>query len=86
MIALLESNKIGWNEWTYKKVNQNANYYSITQPSSWSATATYLANYAKNGSGTAPSDLGTTMMTLAANAATSQCALQTAWLKETFNK
>jgi aryl-phospho-beta-D-glucosidase BglC (GH1 family) len=86
MIALLEANKIGWNEWTFKKVEQNANYYSITAPPNWSATATYLANYAANGSASAPTDLSTTMMTLAANAATSKCTLQTAWLKETFNK
>jgi aryl-phospho-beta-D-glucosidase BglC (GH1 family) len=86
MIKLLEANKIGWNEWTYKKVAQSANFYSITQPASWSATATYIANFAANGSGTAPSDLNATMTELANNAATSKCALQSAWLKEVFNK
>ncbi len=31
MIKLLEANKIGWNEWTYKKVAQSENFYSIAQ-------------------------------------------------------
>jgi aryl-phospho-beta-D-glucosidase BglC (GH1 family) len=86
MITLLEANKIGWNEWTFKKVANNADYYSITAPPNWSATATYLAQFAASGSATAPSDLAATMTTLAANAATSQCAIQSAWLMETFHK
>ena len=87
MIKLLESNKIGWNEWTYKKVDvsQNTNPYSIVQPPNWSAMATYLTNFAKNGSGTAPSGAMATMMTLADNAQTSKCVYNSAWVKEVFN-
>jgi aryl-phospho-beta-D-glucosidase BglC (GH1 family) len=96
MIALLEANKIGWNEWTFKKVGtgQNTNPYSIPEPANWSAMATYLANFAKSGSGTAPSPAPATpppgamatMMALADNARTAKCLYNAAWVKEIFNK
>jgi hypothetical protein len=82
MIALLEANKVGWNEWTYKKSGgQTTNPYTIPDPPNWSAMATYLAS-----GGTPPSDATTTMMTLAANAATASCSYNAAWVKEVFNK
>ena len=70
MIALLETNKIGWNEWTYKKSGgQTTNPYTIADPPNWTAMATYLAK-----GGTPPTDATTTMLTLAANAATADRA------------
>ncbi len=81
MIALLEANKIGWNEWTYKKVDNSADFYSINSPANFSA----MTNWSANG-GTVPANASTIMMALAANAATTKCVLQSAWLKETFNK
>ncbi len=84
MVTLLGANDIGWNEWTYKKVDNTANFYSIARPDGWDAMATYLATYADTGVGTPPADAQTVMMTLAANAATSQCSLNAPWLSETF--
>jgi endoglucanase len=81
MIALLEANKIGWNEWTYKKVDNNADFYSINSPANWSTVTSYLEN-----GGSVPANMSTIVMDLAANAATNQCVLQTAWLKMIFNK
>ena len=81
MIALLEANKIGWNEWTYKKVDNNADFYSVNSPTGWSTVTNYLAN-----GGNVPANASTIVMGLAANAATNKCALQSAWLKEIFNK
>lgn len=82
MIALLEANKIGWNEWTYKKVANSADYYSITAPANWSKMQTYL----QGGAMPTQAEATAIMMELAANAATAKCTLQSAWLKETFNK
>ena len=82
MIALLEANKIGWNEWTYKKSGgQNTNPYAIVDPPNWSTMATYLAK-----GGTVPANASTIMMALADNAATSKCTFNAAWVKEVFNK
>jgi hypothetical protein len=86
MIALLEANRIGWNEWTFKKVDNDTDFYSIPSPPNWNAMASYLASYAANQSGAAPPDASAIMMELANNAATGNCTLQTVWLKETFNK
>lgn len=82
MIPLLESHEIGWNMWTYKKVDNGANYYSIVPPPSWSAMKRYLEG------GAAPSreDANTIMLALAANAATSACVLQPDWLRATFGR
>jgi hypothetical protein len=82
MIALLEANKIGWNLWTYKKVDNDADFYSIPSPPNWSLMRTYLQGGAMPSQG----DANTIMGALADNAATSRCTLQTDWLKETFNK
>ena len=82
MIALLEANKVGWNEWTYKKSGgQTTNPYTIPDPPNWAAMATYLAK-----GGTPPADATTTMMALADNAATAKCTYNAAWVKEIFNK
>ncbi len=82
MIALLESHGIGWNEWTYKKVENAANFYSIHAPTNWSKMQTYL----KGGAMPSSADANAIMMSLAANAATAKCTLQSAWLKEVFGK
>ncbi len=82
MIALLEAGKVGWNEWTYKKLGaQDTNPYSINAPANWSTMASYLAK-----GGTPPANASTIMMALADNAATSKCKLNAAWVKEVFNK
>jgi len=86
MIALLEANHIGWNEWTFKKVDNDTDFYSIPSPPNWNAMAAYLTSYAATHSGAAPPDARAIMMALANNAATGNCTLQTVWLKETFNK
>jgi hypothetical protein len=82
MIALLEANKIGWNEWTYKKVANSADFYSVATPPNWKAMQTYL----QGGAMPSQADANTIMMALADNAATSKCTLQSAWLKEIFGK
>ena len=82
MIALLESQGIGWNEWTFKKVANTANFYSIAAPKNWSKMKTYL----EGGAMPSAADASTIMMELAANAATAKCTLQTAWLKDVFGK
>jgi hypothetical protein len=82
MIALLEANGIGWNVWTYKKVANNADFYSITPPANWSAMQAYF----KGGAAPSAPDAKSAMMELAANAATAKCTLQSAWLKEVFGK
>jgi endoglucanase len=82
MIALLEAHKIGWNMWTYKKVANSANFYSINPPPGWSTMTTYLSG----GAMPSQADANTIMLALAANAASSKCVLQKAWLKQIFNK
>jgi hypothetical protein len=82
MIALLEANGIGWSEWTFKKVESSADYYSIAAPPNWNVMATYL----QGGAMPSQAEATTIMMALAANAATSKCTLQTTWLHETFGK
>ena len=82
MIALLEGHQIGWNMWTNKKVANTANFYSINAPPNWSKMKTYL----EGGAMPSQADANTIMLALAANAATGKCVLQTAWLKEIFNK
>lgn len=82
MIALLEANKIGWNEWTYKKVANSADFYSIPPPPNWSKMQTYL----QGGAMPSQADATTIMMALADNAATAKCTLKAAWLKEVFGK
>lgn len=82
MIALLEANGIGWNEWTYKKVENAADFYSIHAPTHWSKMVTYL----KGGAMPSSSDANAIMMELANNTATAKCSLQSSWLKEVFGK
>jgi hypothetical protein len=82
MITLLEANGIGWNEWTFKKVANDADFYSIATPPNWDKMQTYL----QGGAMPSQTDANTIMMALAANAATSKCALQSAWLSEIFGK
>jgi len=82
MLQLLEANGIGWNMWTYKKVANNANFYSIAAPANWSTMQAYF----KGGAAPSAADTKTIMMELAANAATAKCALQSAWLNEVFGK
>jgi hypothetical protein len=82
MIALLEANGIGWNVWTYKKVSNDAEFYSITPPAQWSVMQAYF----KGGAAPAAADAKAIMMELAGNAATAKCTLQAAWLKEVFGK
>jgi endoglucanase len=80
MIALLERHDIGWNMWTFKKVENSANYYSIRAPAGWPAMKRYL-----EGGAAPPRDAASaTMLELAANAATPACELQRAWLEQTF--
>jgi aryl-phospho-beta-D-glucosidase BglC (GH1 family) len=92
-IALDESNKIGWNMWTYKKANdKNADYdpsgadptqaYSINLPTNYAAMQTYLSG------GAMPSmaDANTIMMAFADSAATKSCSYNAAWVKAVFNK
>jgi hypothetical protein len=82
MIALLESHQIGWNMWTYKKVANSANFYSINPPKRWSTMTTYL----KGGAAPSQTEANAIMLELAANAATDKSVLQTAWLEEVFKK
>jgi hypothetical protein len=82
MIALLEKHQIGWNMWTYKKVANAADFYSISAPPNWAQMTAYLAG----GAMPSQADANTIMMALAANADTAKCALQKAWLAETFHK
>src|SRR5262249_43736863 len=42
MIDLCEANKIGWNMWTYKKVSDNSQPYSIKPPANYSKMQNYL--------------------------------------------
>lgn len=86
MIALHEKNHIGWNEWTFKKVKQSANFYSIPEPANWSSMLTFFKAWYKDPKAAPPADAATIMMDLANSAATSKCTLQTSWLKATFNK
>lgn len=82
MIALLEQHDIGWNMWTYKKVENSANYYSIPAPTGWPAMKAYL-----EGGAAPPRDQAAAiMLELAANASTSSCTLQTEWLEQTFGR
>jgi len=82
MIPLLESHQIGWNMWTYKKVDNGANYYSIVPPPNWSAMKRYL----EGGARPSQADANTIMLALASNAATSACVPQTNWLSQTFGR
>jgi hypothetical protein len=82
MIALLEANQIGWNMWTYKKVANGADFYSISAPANWAVMKAYL----EGGAMPSQADANAIMMALANNAATTSCVLQAAWLKQVFNR
>jgi hypothetical protein len=82
MIGLLEAHQIGWNLWTYKKVANDADFYSIAPPARWNLMKTYL----EGGAMPSQADANAIMMELAANAATDQCTLQTGWLAQAFGK
>jgi hypothetical protein len=82
MIALLEAHQIGWNVWTYKKVDNDADFYSIAAPANWSKMTAYFAG----GAMPSAADANAIMMALAANAATARCTLQKAWLAEIFHQ
>jgi len=91
MIALLESNDIGWNMWTYKKVNCGfccngraaTETYTIVEPPNYGTMQRYLS-----GKGAKPSaaDASTIMMALANNAATDKCTYEPSYVKAVFNK
>lgn len=100
MIALLEANKIGWNMWTYKKANGSGAYsdpsqnssgdkspaeptqpYGIDEPSGYSSVAGYLAG---NGSAPSSSAASAAVLAFAANAATTKCACNGAFLTSVF--
>jgi hypothetical protein len=91
MIDLLEANKIGWNMWTYKKVNCGGGCtasgatepYTIVAPPNYAKMQGYLA-----GRSAAPSqgEATTIMMALAENAATSKCTYEPAYVKAVFNR
>ena len=84
MVTLLEAHDIGWNEWTFKKVDNTADYYSITAPDGWPTMSKYLATYARTGRGTPPTDASRIMTDLADNAGTARCTPNPWWLAETF--
>jgi hypothetical protein len=87
MIALLEQNDIGWNEWTYKKLSPNeTNPYSIKEPSNWGVMADYLASFAAGKSASAPENAAAIMSELADNARTEKCTCNQAWVQDLFGK
>lgn len=91
MIALLEANKIGWNMWTYKKVECGGSCeagnmtdpYSIQAPANYAKMSSYLAG---KGSAPAAADATKIMMALADNAATSKCTYSASYVKAVFGK
>jgi endoglucanase len=87
MIALLEQNDIGWNEWTYKKLSPNAtNPYSITAPAGWADMADFLASFAAGKNASAPNNAAAIMSELADNARTEKCTCNPTWVQDLFAK
>lgn len=82
MIALCEKNNIGWNMWTFKKVDQTTQAYKIKVPTNYSKMRTYLEGGTKPSSSVAK----TVMFALADNAATSKCTKNSSYIKAVFNK
>jgi endoglucanase len=88
MVTLMANNNIGWNWWTYKKVNSIGSVaYSITAPSNYSAILNYVnCWWPGNTSCTAPSQstAQTVELALAANDATSKCTFDSATVNVLF--
>jgi endoglucanase len=91
MISLLESHKIGWNMWTYKKVNCGGGClasgatepYTIVAPPNYGKMQQYLEG---TGAKPSPADATKIMMALADNAATKKCTYEPGYVKAVFNK
>lgn len=88
MVTLMAKNSIGWNWWTYKKVNNIGSVaYSITPPPNYSAILNYVnCWWPGNASCTAPSQstAQTVGLALAANAATSKSTFDSATVNTLF--
>ncbi len=83
MIANQEAAKMGWNMWTYKKVGDTTQPYTIKTPANWTKMTAYLSG---KGSAPAQADAAAIMMELAANAATAKCTYNAGYVKAVFNK
>ncbi len=83
MVAELEAAKIGWNMWTYKKIGDTTQAYTIKAPANYAKMQSYLAG---KGSAPAQADATTIMMALADNAASAKCTYNAAYVKAVFNK
>jgi hypothetical protein len=81
MIALCEKNDIGWNWWTYKKVDSSSQPYTIHSPAGYQKIRDYV-----NGKGPKPSqeETATIMLALADNAATGKCGFNSANVQAVF--
>lgn len=88
MVQLLTANNIGWNSWTYKKINNSgSSAYSIREPSNYDTIKKYVKCWYPGATGCAkPSRLSATAMelALAANAATPRCTYESAVVDALF--
>ena len=83
MIALCEKNNIGWNWWTYKKVEGTTQAYAIHPPSGYQKILDYVAG---KGPKPAQAEAVSILMALADNAATAKCGYNQENAEAVFGK
>jgi hypothetical protein len=75
VVALCERNNIGWNWWTYKKVDGKSQLYTIHSPPGYDKILKYVRS---KGPKPSPEEAAAIMLALADNAATDKCAFNAA--------
>ena len=75
MIALCERNNVGWNWWTYKKVDGKSQLYTIHSPPGYDKILKYVRS---QGPKPSPGEAAAIMLALADNAATDKCTFNAA--------
>ena len=81
MVQLCEKNNIGWSWWTYKKVDNKKQPYTIHSPANYQKILDYVA-----GKGPKPSreEAAAILLGLADNAATAKCGYNAEIVKDLF--
>jgi len=80
MVRLLQRNDIGWNSWTYKKVDdRGSSAYSVASPPGYDAILKYvrcLTPTHRNCAAPPPAQADSTMLQLARNDATANARFE----------
>jgi hypothetical protein len=89
MVGLLERNRIGWNSWTYKKLNDSgSDAFSIPLPKGYDRILRYvrcLTPTHRNCPAPTPAQADATMLQLAAGDATEKSRFEPAVVRALFS-